>query len=144
MSLPGWIFLVLHVAAIWGCVMILVRPSGIILGPDHSFPALFFYVAAPWIAPLTGFIAWRTTRRQRRMQAARSVPQALSRGNAIMMLPDDRPTLMERLSLASLLLALIVFAARLTGLSAGWALVLLGTVWLSLKAARWCVPAPHE
>ena len=136
MRLPGWLFLVLHCAAAYGCLLILARYGGLGLPSGGGWAAAFFFSAAPWISLVTSLIAWLKARQWRRMKAMRTAEPTLSRGQIHLILPDDGPTIFERLSMLSLLLAGITVAHRL-----GWAepqnsLGFLLTFWLILKLAR--------
>ena len=109
----GWLFLALHCAALYGCILILVRHYGLDLPSGGGWMAVFFYTAAPWIAPLTSLIAWRKTRQWRRTKAMATPAPSLSRGGCRPALPDNRPTTLERVSALSFLIAIATIAHRL-------------------------------
>ena len=108
----GWLFLALHCAALYGCILILARHYGLDLPSGGGWTATFFYLAAPWITPLTSFIAWRKTRQWRRIKAMATPAPSLSRGGSHPALPDNRPSTLERLSALSLLIAIAAIAHR--------------------------------
>ena len=110
MRLPGWLFLVHHCAAAYGCLLILAHYGGLGLPSGGRWAAAFFFSAAPWICPVTSLIAWLKTRQWRRMKAMRTAEPTLSRGQIHLVLPDDRPTILERISMLSLLIAGITVA----------------------------------
>lgn len=137
----GWLLLLLHCAAACGCLMVLSAHYGLGRPGSGGFAALFFYGAAPWLLPLTSLIAWRKARQWRRMQAARIGTPSLARGQIAPVLPDHRPSLLERMSVLSLNLGVITLIHR-----AGWGdpftmTAILAALWLIRTFARAAIPA---
>lgn len=137
MTFGGWLFLVVLIGSAWGSVVVIAGAYGLNLAPDQPHTELAMRIAAPWVLLPLSLISWAKARRWRLMQAARIGVVTVSRGEIEMVLPDERPNMLERISALLVLLSLVAIPYWLQLPDRDWIVGFILLVWLFLKLTGW-------